>query len=177
MWSIYVEEWGITYSQLNDAYAANLAGLAAGCFLFIPFALKFGRRPIYLISILVVFLCAIWQAVLNDYADILGSQVVSGLFGAISEALCYITVWESDNLPTRPHQLTPKQIGDIFFVHQRGKATALTGFSTNVGVSPSSPVAGSGTDRRYRHSSGLWLLDILPETKDGDGCIGGVPFS
>jgi MFS family permease len=145
VWSVYVEDWGLTYGQLNNAYAANLAGLAAGCILFIPFALKFGRRPVYLISTFVVFLCAVWQACLNDLANIIGSQVVSGLFGAIAEALCYMTVWEFDSLPIWPHRLTTKQIGDIFFVHQRGKATAITGFFTNVGVSPSSPVG------RIRH--------------------------
>lgn len=80
--------------------------------------MKFGRRPVYLVSTFIVFLTAIWQAVLNDFLSILGSQIISGLAGAVSETLVGITV------------------GDIFFTHQRGKALAVQTFLVLVGVSP-----------------------------------------
>ncbi|OJJ77179.1 hypothetical protein ASPBRDRAFT_190512 [Aspergillus brasiliensis CBS 101740] len=41
---------GFSYADLNNASALNFVGLAAGCFLFIPFVVKFGRRPVYLLS-------------------------------------------------------------------------------------------------------------------------------
>ncbi|KAK5043479.1 hypothetical protein LTR84_011948 [Exophiala bonariae] len=114
-WSVLVEELGVTYSQLNDAFASNLAGLAVGCLLFIPFALKFGRRPVYLLSTFIIFITAIWQAVQSNLANIIANQVVSGLAGAVSETLLTVT------------------IGDIFFTHQRGKATAVGTFFVLVG--------------------------------------------
>ncbi|PVH70933.1 hypothetical protein DL98DRAFT_352642, partial [Cadophora sp. DSE1049] len=50
----------LSYNDLANSYAASLAGLAFGCLLFIPFALKFGKRPVYIFSTLVSCICAIW---------------------------------------------------------------------------------------------------------------------
>jgi len=46
---------GFTWGILNDGYAAGCAGLAIGSFLLIPFALKYGRRPIYIVSSIIQF--------------------------------------------------------------------------------------------------------------------------
>jgi MFS family permease len=92
VWQIYNEELGITYDELNDTFAANCAGLAVGCILFIPFALKYGRRPVYIISTIITFAMAVWQAKLNTFGEMLATQVISGLSGAVSETLVQMTV-------------------------------------------------------------------------------------
>lgn len=69
-----------------------LAGLALGCLLIIPFALKFGRRPVYILTTLVCFLCAIWQGAMTTYGSMVATQVISGLAGAVSETLVQISV-------------------------------------------------------------------------------------
>lgn len=102
MWSLYYSELGISYTELNNTFATNCAGLAVGCVIFIPFALKFGRRPVYIISTFITFGMAIWQAALHTYGEMLATQVISGLSGAVSETLVQMTV------------------ADVFFVHQRG---------------------------------------------------------
>ena len=83
---------GMSYSQLNNTYAASTAGLAIGCVMFIPFALKYGRRPIYLVSSLVLFGSGIWLALLSTYGQLLAAMIVSGLAGATSETLVQMTV-------------------------------------------------------------------------------------
>jgi hypothetical protein len=44
------DELDFDYDFLNDGYAAGLAGLAVGCIFFIPAAVLFGQKPVYLLS-------------------------------------------------------------------------------------------------------------------------------
>lgn len=88
----YNTELGISYADLNNTYAAGCAGLAVGCIVFIPLALKYGRRPVYIISVFGTCLTAIWQAVLRNYSNMFAANVVSGIFGAVSSAIVQMTV-------------------------------------------------------------------------------------
>ncbi|RDW59944.1 hypothetical protein BP6252_13031 [Coleophoma cylindrospora] len=100
-WGDWVVEWGVTYSDLNNVFAANLSGLAVGCVFFVPLALKYGRRVIYVVSVLITFGMSVWMAEANGYASLLTANLLSGLSGAASEALVQMTV------------------ADVFFVHER----------------------------------------------------------
>lgn len=94
-------ELGLTYNDLNNAAAGGYVGLAMGCFLFIPYIYKFGRRPVYLFSTLIQFATTIWAAKATTPGQVLGFNIVSGLGGALSETVVQIT------------------IADLFFTHQR----------------------------------------------------------
>lgn len=100
-------EFGFDIEVLNDGFGANTAGLAVGCVLFIPFALKFGRRPVYLASFALSIAVAIWQAKLRTAGDVYGANAVSGLGGSIAETICQMT------------------ISDLFYVHQRATANGI----------------------------------------------------
>jgi MFS family permease len=91
-WLEMNEELGITYPQLNDSFAANTAGLAIGCVFLIPVALKYGRRPVYIVSMAISFAMAIWQAKFHTFGELLATQVISGIAGAVSETLVQMTV-------------------------------------------------------------------------------------
>ena len=116
IWAPLNIELGIPFEILSISFGVNTAGLAVGCVLFIPLALKFGRRPIYLVSIAVSLGSSIWQARAMNSGDILGANLVSGLAGAISETICQMT------------------IADVFFIHQRGATNAVFLFVTLIGV-------------------------------------------
>lgn len=104
VWQNYNEDLGLSYALLNNGNASMLAGLSVGCLLIIPFALKFGRRPVYIISTLVCMLCAIWQAVMRSYASYISANLISGLAGAVSETLVQMTVrCPGHDLP-QPHR-------------------------------------------------------------------------
>jgi MFS family permease len=100
----YNELLGISYPDLNNTYAANCVGLAFGCVFFIPLALKYGRRPIYLASTLALFLSAIWLALLSTYSQLLAVNILNGLAGATSETLIQMTVREQ-HIPTLQKRL------------------------------------------------------------------------
>lgn len=132
----------MSYSQLNNTFAASTAGLAVGCVLFIPFALKFGRRPVYLVSTLVLFLCGIWLALLSTYGQLMGAMVVSGLAGATSETLVQMT------------------IADLFFVHQRATMVSIYSLMVLIGASLAPVAAGySAESQGFRWI--WWWCDIF----------------
>ena len=94
VWQTYVDTLGISWDELYITFATNCAGLAVGCIIFIPFAHKYGRRPVYIVSTIITFAMAIWQAKLYTFGEMVATQVISGLSGAVSETLVQITVNE-----------------------------------------------------------------------------------
>ena len=93
-------ELGFSVDLLNAGAAVNYGGLAVGCFFFIPLVHKYGRRPIYIFSSALQFASCVWQADMRTAGGYIGSNLISGLGGAISEIVVQITV------------------ADMFFVHQ-----------------------------------------------------------
>ncbi|KAF3008207.1 hypothetical protein E8E14_008886 [Neopestalotiopsis sp. 37M] len=106
-WAQMEEEMGLTVTELTNAQSAQLAGLAVGCLLFIPFSVKYGRRPAYIISTAALTASAWWSARITTFWELIVSMLLCGLAGAINETLCQMT------------------IADLFFVHQRGLANTV----------------------------------------------------
>ncbi|GAM34924.1 hypothetical protein TCE0_015r02826 [Talaromyces pinophilus] len=106
-WGPMETELGFTSEILNDSYAAGCAALAVGSVILIPFALKFGRRPLYLLSTVVQFAVSIWSAKMQTVGDLMAINVIQCFFGSLAEVIVQMT------------------IADLFFVHQRGRMNAL----------------------------------------------------
>ena len=115
---------GFSYALLNDSYAAGCAALAIGGPLLIPFALKYGRRPVYVISTVAQFAIAIWSAKLQTVGDLMGVNTLNCLFGALAEIIVQMTV------------------ADVFFVHQRGRMNSYFYWFFNIGGSVAPIAAG-----------------------------------
>lgn len=141
VWGSINEDLGISFTSLTVGYGVNTAGLAVGCILFIPFALKFGRRPIYMFSIAVSLASAIWQAEIIATGDLMGSNLLSGLAGSISETICQLTV------------------ADMFFVHQRATANGAYLLMLGIGVFLSPVAAG------YSAASQGWRWQVIVAIK------------
>lgn len=133
-WQNFNEELGMSYDALNNGYAANMAGLATGCIIFIPIALRIGRRPIYLITGLIMFASGIWQAMTYTVGDMVGMNAIAGIAGAVNEALFQVTVGDCQLLAQHLTNLS-NQVADLFFVHQRGTMNGIYLMMVLVGVS------------------------------------------
>ncbi|KAK4898945.1 hypothetical protein LTR27_003676 [Elasticomyces elasticus] len=107
VWAPLNEQLGITYTNMNNSFAANVAGLAIGCIVMVPLAIIFGRRPVYILSTAIQLGAGIWSARTYTTGDLIGSNVLSGIGGAISESIVQMT------------------IADLFFVHQRARMNAI----------------------------------------------------
>jgi MFS family permease len=116
-WGALMVDLRFSVDQLNNGSAMGCAGLAIGCMIFMPFVHKYGRRPLYLLSSALQLSAVLWQTQMQNYGDYMGSNFLSGLGGAISEAVVQIT------------------IADLFFVHQHGTMNAWYLVFTSVGAS------------------------------------------
>ncbi|OAA48789.1 Major facilitator superfamily transporter [Cordyceps fumosorosea ARSEF 2679] len=115
-WDQYSAELGFSDDTLNGSAAANYLGLALGCVALVPLVHKLGRRPVYLLSTLLQLASCIWSARTSTVGDLYGSNVISGVGGAISETIVQIT------------------IADLFFVHQHATVNGLALLATFAGA-------------------------------------------
>ena len=119
-----VEDLGMTFQLANIASALNFTGLALGSICFIPLTYRYGRRPIYLISVVLQLASAIWMARVRSTGEYLGCTTLMGLGGAISETIVQMT------------------IVDLFFVHQYATMNGLFIFMQGVGANLGPVAAG-----------------------------------
>ncbi|KAJ4252440.1 hypothetical protein NW762_011041 [Fusarium torreyae] len=127
---------------LTYSYAAGSASLALSTFFLLPFAIKFGRRPIYVLSLALQIVIGVWAAKIQNTADLILINVFNCGLGALAECLVQVTV------------------ADIFFVHERGRANSLFTFTSLVGLSLAPVVSGyitTGQDWRWV----WWWITIL----------------
>ncbi|CAG8909684.1 unnamed protein product [Penicillium egyptiacum] len=122
-WGPLNMELGFSFALLNNSYAAGCGALAIGGIILIPFALKFGRRPIYVISTAIQFGISIWSAKMQNVADLMLVNILGCIVGALSEVLVQMTV------------------ADIYFVHERGLMNTIYYWFMTVGTSLA-PLAG-----------------------------------
>ena len=108
------EKRGLSLSTLNagTGYLFLLAGL--GLLVWQPLALQYGKRPIYLVSLLGMLTMNIWGPFISSRGQWYARSIVIGFFASPVEALPEATV------------------ADLYFVHERGSymsiyAAALVG--------------------------------------------------
>ncbi|TQV98808.1 hypothetical protein V2A60_007494 [Cordyceps javanica] len=115
-WDQYQDELGFSVDFLNASAAINYGGLAVGCVFLVPLVHKYGRRPMYIFSTLLQLLSCVWLGATQTRGDMIGSNLLSGIGGAISETIVQIT------------------IADLFFVHHHGAMNGWYLFSTFTGA-------------------------------------------
>ncbi|KAK1509329.1 uncharacterized protein CCOS01_15423 [Colletotrichum costaricense] len=111
----------LSLADLNagTGYMFLFAGI--GCLAFQPLALQFGKRPVYLMSLLGNLGMMLWAPYTTSKGEWFASKILQGLFSAPLESLCEIT------------------IADLYFVHERGfymsfYALALSGSSMSAPI-------------------------------------------
>jgi MFS family permease len=93
-WSSWNLELGFSFEELNNGYATQMAGLATGCMIFVPLALRFGLRSIWLATSLLTLLTALWLGNMSSTWEWYIINLLSGLAGSPNEALIPFVVTE-----------------------------------------------------------------------------------
>ncbi|KAF8852516.1 MFS general substrate transporter [Acephala macrosclerotiorum] len=141
-WQLFVADLHITYPQLVITYALNLCGTSFSCLLSIPFALKYGRRPVYVISTGAMLVITVWTAKMKTPREVFATSLLAGLAAAPNEAIVQMTV------------------ADLFFVHQRGTANGFYIAMVMIGVSTGSflsPVGSGFMATKYGWRFCYWI--------------------
>ncbi|KAI2638745.1 MFS general substrate transporter [Hypomontagnella submonticulosa] len=114
----------ISINTLSQATAWVILLIGLSLFIFNPLAKKVGRRPVYVISSIIMLSGSIWGSLAKDYSSFLGSRVWSGLGMAPYEVLVQCT------------------IADIYYVHQRATRIAAWNMFLLCGISGGALIAG-----------------------------------
>jgi len=80
-----------------------------GCLLWQPLALQYGKRPVYLLSILATIATQVWAPHTKTNGQWIANKIIQGFVGSPIESLCEIS------------------ITDIYFTHERGRYLGLYG--------------------------------------------------
>ncbi|KAK3934361.1 major facilitator superfamily domain-containing protein [Diplogelasinospora grovesii] len=114
----------ITVEVLAQSTAWLILMIGLGLFLTNPLAKIIGRRPVYILAIVIMFATSIWGAAVKEYNSFLGSRIVAGVGMAPYEVLVQCT------------------IGDLYFVHERATRIAVWNLFLLTGISGGALIAG-----------------------------------
>ncbi|KAH6720065.1 serine/threonine kinase 16 [Leptodontidium sp. MPI-SDFR-AT-0119] len=115
---------GISVNTLAQSTAWLILTIGLSLFLANPLAKVWGRRPVFIIAIIIMFACSVWGAFSKNYNSFLASRIISGFGMAPYEVLVQCT------------------IGDLYFVHQRATRIAAWNLFLLCGISGGSLVSG-----------------------------------
>ena len=117
-------ELGISVNTLSQATAWLILTLGISLFFANPAAKKWGKRPVYIIAIVIMFVGSVWGAKAKNYSSFLASRIVSGFGMAPYEVLVQCT------------------IGDLYFVHERATRIAIWNLFLLCGIAGGSLISG-----------------------------------
>ncbi|KAF2196174.1 MFS general substrate transporter [Delitschia confertaspora ATCC 74209] len=95
------ETYDVSVPQVALTTGLYMLGLGIGSVIASPTAILFGKRPVYLMAIILFLLSAVWCALSPNYASLVVARIVQGL--AVSPVEC----------------LPSATIAEIFFLHER----------------------------------------------------------
>lgn len=95
------------FAQLTHLVAVNVLMAGAANLWWVPLANAYGRRPVLLFCTLLMTFSTMWCGLAGSFNNLLAARVVQGIGIAAADAVA------------------PDVAGEIFFVHQRGRAMAI----------------------------------------------------
>ncbi|KFG85372.1 hypothetical protein MANI_110086 [Metarhizium anisopliae] len=183
---VLIEEAHVTYTGLqldlgvsDDDIALerslSFIGLGLAGIVLIPLAYRYGRRPLYLMSILTQTAAALWTANVSTKSEYFISSVVTGAAASVSQTL------------------VPMTVADLFFVHQFATMNGLFLFAQGAGAFLGPVAVGFLVDAQGWRAAVRWTAAALaftfvlmlllleestyvpsPPGKDGEGPAGDV---
>lgn len=152
--------FGKTLQTLTYANGACLINQGVWNCVWMPFAVKYGRRPIYLFSNVLMGIACIWLAIASNktYLVFIVGRAFLGAFQAPIESI------------------VPSTVTDIFFLHNRGELVAIYGLAV-LGGNELGPMFSGLIVQALGMSWAFWIVAIfvfvnaicmvflMPETK------------
>jgi MFS family permease len=115
---------GITVEVLSQSTAWLILTIGLSVFIANPVAKKYGKRPVFIFSIVLLFAVSVWGAVTTRYPSFLASRIIGGIGMAPYEVLVQAT------------------IADLYFVHQRATRLAVWNLFLLGGIAGASFISG-----------------------------------
>ncbi|KAL4971719.1 major facilitator superfamily domain-containing protein [Aspergillus desertorum] len=106
-WTEVAEDINVTMKDMNGGSALNYLLLGFVNVLWIPTAMKLGRKVVYIASMTIIMVSSLWNAYVYGAAQWYLNCLVGGIGQSAYQALIQLTVF------------------DVFFAHQRGTMLAV----------------------------------------------------
>ncbi|KAL2795760.1 major facilitator superfamily domain-containing protein [Aspergillus keveii] len=106
-WTEVAKDIGVSMKDMNGGSALNYLLLGFVNVLWIPTAMKLGRKIVYISSMTIIMLTSVWNAYLHGVVQWYLNSLVGGIGQSAYQALIQLTVF------------------DVFFAHQRGTMLAV----------------------------------------------------
>ncbi|KAH7033539.1 major facilitator superfamily domain-containing protein [Microdochium trichocladiopsis] len=98
---------GATSDEIVMLITVPTLCIGLGNFILLPFGLAFGRRPVFLVAMVVLLAATIWGGAQNSLEQHLGARILQGLATGASESLL------------------PLMLTEVTFLHERSRVFAL----------------------------------------------------
>jgi MFS family permease len=88
---------GLNAAISKTAYFFTTTALLQGTgnFIWMPLVNKYGRRPVYLSSYTLYFICAIWLSFTKSYASFLAARILMGFGAGAAETMAPLSIADS----------------------------------------------------------------------------------
>ncbi|KAI2615331.1 MFS general substrate transporter [Hypoxylon sp. NC1633] len=117
-------QFDISYNKLNGDLGYGILVIGLSCFFTNSMAVIWGRRPVFLLGNLLLFISSIGGYYAHSFSSLLGFRLIGCIGMSPFEVLVTTT------------------IADLYFVHQRGVRLAAWGLCLSVGVGGGSIISG-----------------------------------
>ncbi|KAJ9632339.1 hypothetical protein H2203_000744 [Taxawa tesnikishii (nom. ined.)] len=97
----------MSFSTLTHLIAVNVLMLGIANIWWVPLGNTFGRRPVILFCLLMLTATSAWCGASKSYASLLAGRTFQGMAGGAADTIA------------------PDIVGEIFFLHERGRALAI----------------------------------------------------
>lgn len=115
-WTVISDEIDVTIADMNGGSALNYLLLGFVNVLWIPTAMKFGRKIVYISSMTIVMAASVWNSYIYGTPQWYLNSLVGGIGQGAYQAIIQLTVF------------------DIFFAHQRGTMLAVYVWGQQLGT-------------------------------------------
>jgi len=96
------KQMGLVPAISKTAYFFTTTALLQGTgnLIWMPLVNKYGRRPIYMISYVIYFACAIWATFTHSYGSFLAARILMGFGAGAAETMAPLSsMYFSANVP------------------------------------------------------------------------------
>ncbi|KAJ4021401.1 hypothetical protein NW752_004409 [Fusarium irregulare] len=152
LWPMIFPKDPRSLSELSTLMAINVLFLGAANIWWVPMSNWMGRRPVLILATLLLTFSTLWCGLATGYDSLLAARAFQGMGGAAADSVA------------------PALVGDMFPVHQRGRAMAVYTIMLVVG-----PLAGGVSGGYIVYEQGwqmiFWICLALTAA-----CVVGVIF-
>ncbi|CAK7210553.1 hypothetical protein SEUCBS140593_000865 [Sporothrix eucalyptigena] len=108
-------EFDQSTTRIGYLVCFNVLWLGVGNLVWVPLARAYGKRPVYLLSLLLLVGTNVWSYEAKSYGSLLPARIISGFAASSADAT------------------VPSLVADLFFVHERGHCMMIFHMALSIG--------------------------------------------